>query len=493
MHPLLHCSALELAAHIRDGRHTAAEVLAQHVAHLRAWHPTLNAMVQQRFEAARHEALRADEAVAAGRREDLPPLHGVPCTIKEAFAVAGMRNTGGLWARRDVCADADAVTVARLRAAGAVVMGTSNVSELCMWMEASNRIYGRTSTPYDASRTAGGSSGGEAALVGAGCSPCGLGSDVGGSIRLPAAFCGVFGHKPSGGLVSNDGQYPNASPDGQRILTTGPLCRRAEDLMPLLRILTGDVKREQVAPELSRALGDPAAIEIGRLRTYVVPDNGLIPVARSVRGGIRRAGRALQQAGAEVQTRRFSRLRRSLEIWAAAMQAAGGPSFRELLANGGHLSVSTELARLPLGRSDYTLPALFLCVLEEVSSRLPGVRSAASVLGDELRAELDAALGDDGVLLFPPYPTPAPRHGRPLLLPFLWVYTAIFNALQLPVTQVPVGFDAQGLPLGVQVVGPYGRDDLTIAVALQLQRSLGGWVPPPVPAGAEPHRATRPC
>ena len=478
MDPLLRCSALQLADHIRRGRYSAVEVLAAHEAQVRAWHPRLNAMVQQRFAAARHQAQRADEAVASGPAETLPPLHGVPCTIKEAFAVRGMLNTGGLLSRRATIAEQDALAVARLRAAGAVFMGTTNVSELCMWMESDNPVYGRTNNPYDGARTAGGSSGGEAALIGAGCSPFGLGSDVGGSIRLPAAFCGVFGHKPTGGLVSNAGQYPNAAEAGQRILATGPLCRRAEDLMPLLRIMAGAVPEANGVAEFPDALRDPAHVAPDRVRVMVVPENGRLPVSAAVRAGVERAGDALGRLGASVQRPHIPGLRDSLEIWIGRMQAAGGPRFVDLLTDGEPLSVAAELARLPLGRAHHTLPALGLCVLEAITARLPGRRAEALLEGRALRATLDAALGDDGVLLFPSYPTVAPRHGRPLLLPFEWMYTAIFNALELPVTQVPLGLDQHGLPLGVQVVAPHGRDFLSISVALQLERELGGWTPP---------------
>src|SRR5262249_8717417 len=147
--------------------------------------------------------------------------------------------TGGLYARRGKPATRDATAVKRLRAAGAIPLGVTNVSELCMWMESANTVYGRTSNPYDLARTPGGRSGGEGAIVGAGASPVGLGSDVGGSIRMPAFFCGVFGHKPTGGLIPNTGQFPIAENDALRYLTTGPLCRRAEDLWPIVRTLAG--------------------------------------------------------------------------------------------------------------------------------------------------------------------------------------------------------------------------------------------------------------
>jgi fatty acid amide hydrolase 2 len=199
MHELLTLSATELARRIRAGELTSHEAVQVHIDAVEGCNDNINAVVAKRYDAARAEAEQADARLQSQGPDELPPLHGVPCTIKEAFALQGMPNTSGLVARRDVVADHDATAVARLRAAGAIPLGVTNVSELCMWMESNNRVYGRTLNPYDHGRIAGGSSGGEGAIVGAGASPIGLGADVGGSIRLPAFFCGAFGHKPSGG------------------------------------------------------------------------------------------------------------------------------------------------------------------------------------------------------------------------------------------------------------------------------------------------------
>lgn len=228
-------SAVALARRIRERSVTARAVVDAHIAHLERCNPTLNALVADRFAEARAEADLADEAVRRGA--PLGPLHGVPCTIKEAFALTGMPNTSGLVARKGLRATRDATAVQRLRAAGAIPLGVTNVSELCMWMESDNRVYGRSNNPYDPRRIVGGSSGGEGAVVGAGGAPFGLGSDIGGSIRMPAFFNGVFGHKPSAGLVPGSGQFPMATGAATRYLTTGPLARRAEDLYPLLSVM----------------------------------------------------------------------------------------------------------------------------------------------------------------------------------------------------------------------------------------------------------------
>ena len=179
----------------------------------------------------------------------------MPCTIKENFAFVGTPQASGLLARAHIINDHDAPAVARLRAAGAIPLGVTNTSELCMWMESFNKVYGITNNPYDPTRTVGGSSGGEGAIIGSGASPFGLGADVGGSIRMPAFFNGVFGHKPSPLLIPNDGQYPAATGEADRILGTGPLCRRAEDLELLVRVLAGDQ---------AHRLRDPAGVDFAR-------------------------------------------------------------------------------------------------------------------------------------------------------------------------------------------------------------------------------------
>ncbi|HJL30425.1 MAG TPA: amidase, partial [Polyangiaceae bacterium LLY-WYZ-15_(1-7)] len=467
--------AAELATLIRERRVRSREVVDAHLAHLRRVNPRLNALVAERFAAAREEAEAADAAADAG--VDLGPLHGVPCTIKECFALEGMPWTAGLVARKDVRAETDATAVARLRAAGAIPLGVTNVSELCMWMETHNRLYGRTRNPYDASRIVGGSSGGEGALVGAGATPFGLGSDVGGSIRMPAFFNGVFGHKPTGGLVPNTGQYPATdTPDALRYLTTGPLARRAADLPLLLRVLAGPDGRCAGARELPWV--DPAEVDVGALRVLDVPFDGVTPVHPALQAAQARAASGLEALGARVEQPRLDALRHGLEIWSAMLGHANQVSFAARLGQGEPIGVGRELLRWVFGRSPHTLPALGLAALEPVERLLPRRAAAMRSRGAALREELEARLGDDGVMLYPSYAEPAPKHGAPLVPPTRWVYTALINVLELPATQVPLGLDARGLPLGVQVVAARGRDHLTLAVARALEKLFGGWIAP---------------
>ncbi len=451
---------------IRRREVASREVVDAHIRQIEEVNPRLNAVVCTRFDDARREADDADRRIQSDGASELPPFFGVPCTIKECFALEGMPQTSGLVARKGQLATEDAITVGRLRAAGAIPLGVTNLSELCMWMESNNRVYGRTNNAYDPGRTAGGSSGGEGAIIGSGGAPFGLGSDIGGSIRMPAFFNGVFGHKPSAGLVDNAGQYPTAHGAANRFLVTGPLARKAVDLAPLVSILAGT------------SVGDPREVALAELEVVSIESDGRTHVDERLIEAQRRALSALERRGARIRTVRVPRLARALEIWSAMMGAAGGPTFSELLGNGAAFHVGRELARWATGRSPHTLPALFLALVERAPKLLAGASKDAINEGRLLKEELTALVGDRGILLYPPYATLAPRHYEPLAFPMRWVYTAVFNVMEMPVTEVPLGLDASGLPLGVQIAASHGNDRLTLAAALALEEELGGWVPP---------------
>jgi fatty acid amide hydrolase 2 len=468
-------SAVRMAERIRAGELSSRGVVEHHIEAIRRVNPRINAVVADRFDAAIAEADAAD--VLRARAPELcgAPFFGVPCTIKESISLAGMPNSSGLVARARERARRDATAVERLRRAGAIALGVTNVSELCMWMESNNRVYGRTNNPYDPTRIAGGSSGGEGAIVGSGASPIGLGADIGGSIRMPAFFCGAFGHKPTGGLVPGTGQFPIAENQALRYLTTGPICRRAEDLFPFLQAIAGPDGAD--AGCVDHALGDPAAVTLSGLRVIDMRGNGLATVSDELSQAQGRAAAHLGRAGARVQSAEEPLLRRSLEIWSAMLAQSSETSFSELLGAGQAIRLGRELGRLALGRSPHTFAALALAAAERVPL-LRGRRAARVVeLGHELRRRLEDLIGD-GVMLYPSYPAVAPRHDTPLLTPWRWVYTAIVNVMEFPATQVPLGLNHEGLPLGVQVVARRGNDHVTIAVALELERAFGGWTPP---------------
>jgi fatty acid amide hydrolase 2 len=349
----------------------------------------------------------------------------------------------------------------------------TNVPEGGLWIESVNLLYGRTNNPWDLRRTAGGSSGGEAAIIAAGGSPFGLGSDIGGSIRVPAAFCGIFGHKPTGGLVPNTGQFPGALGGAGAYLVSGPMARRAKDLMPLLRVLAGPDGEDPHCRD--GALGDPAAVDLRDVVVYPLPTNGRTSVRRSMRWAVEHAAHALRHRGARVVELRVPRLRRAFEIWAGMMSAANEVPYAQVLGDGEPLQVVRELLRVPLGSPRYTTIALVLAGLDGLVGRVPGLARRFVAEGLALRAELEEALGPNGVLLHPPYTRSAPPHGAAWRAPLDPACTCIFNVLEMPVTQVPLSFDGEGLPVGVQVVGARGRDHVTIAAAQALESAFGGW------------------
>lgn len=479
---LFNASALELAAAIRARHVSPVEVVDAHIARLRAVNPSINALVAERFEAAQAEAQAAEAQLAKrAKRAALPPLFGVPCTIKEFYAVEGMPNTGGLLARQHVRANRDAESVRRLRQAGAIVLGLSNVPEAGMWLETYNHVYGRTNNPWDLRRTAGGSSGGEAALVACGASPFGLATDMGGSIRIPAAFCGVIGHKPTGRIIPNTGCWPELQGELSAFLTAGPITRRVEDLMPIVRLLHGPDGSDAIVQPI--ALGDPSEVEMRDVTVYPVLENSGVYVWPAVGRAVHEAARALKTAGARIEERPLPRIRKAFAIWGAMLASVPDASYRDVLTQGEHVWLTREVLKLPLRRSRFTSVALMMSMLEPLFRVFPPVVRHLVQAGAQLRVELEDALGPRGVLLHPPYSRPAPRHRAPMLTPFDFTLAGIFNVLEFPVTSVPTGFTRRGLPLGVQIAARRGNDHLTMAVAHALEREFGGWT------CADPRRA----
>lgn len=458
---------------------SSREVVEAHIDQIERVNPVINAVVAKRFGDARREADLADRRVREQPDGALPPLHGVPCTIKECFALSGMPQSSGLVARRNFVAGSDATAVRRLREAGAIPLGVTNVSELCMWMESVNNVYGRSNNPYDPERIVGGSSGGEGAIVAAGGSPFGLGSDVGGSIRGPAFFNGVFGHKPTPGIIPNTGQHPSAENAARRFLTTGPIARRAEDLMPLMRVMAGP---DGVDPICEGApLEDPGSVSLSGRTLLYVEDNGALPVSDDLRAAQERAVHALERRGMRVARARPAALAKQFDMWSAMMGLASETPFRTLLGDGRPIRPVVELAKWLAGASDHTIMALLTAITEPVPRVFVASARRLESLCTSLRTEMLGLMGD-GIWLYPPYTCPAPRHGQPvreairLTMPF--AYLGIMNVLEFPATQVPLGLNPEGLPLGVQIASRPSSDHVTIAAALELERELGGWAPP---------------
>jgi fatty acid amide hydrolase 2 len=474
-------SALDLARAIRSKELTARAVVDAHIDRLQRF-AAFNAVAADRFERARAEADAADEWIASAALDaELPALLGVPFTAKESIAMTGMPNAAGLLARRDYRSSENAPTVQRVVDAGAIPLGVTNTSELTLWIESDNPLYGRTSNPYDRTRTAGGSSGGEGAAVGSGGVPFGLGSDIGGSIRLPALFCGTFGHKPSAGLVPNTLMWPPATGDAGRMLGVGPITRRAEDLMPLLRLVAGPDGTDPLTRTVE--LGDPSAVALDGLDVVTVEETSTRRMSPELRDARERAVGALIAAGATARHVELRSWRRSVPAFLAKLAEGAGPDAAnatlKLLEDAGE--TRPTLKGLIRGGVRHTRPTK-IALAAELLRGSAATTQPAWLLRDAQRLvdELHEVVGD-GVLIHPAHPTPAPRHGRTVGRFWLLGATAVFNLAGLPVTEVPLGLSRHGLPVGVQVAAGPDRDHVSIAVALELERVFGGWIPPPTP------------
>ena len=468
-------SAVSLAGAIKRRELTAVEVVEAHIARHVAAAPRINAIAAERYELARAEAEACDQRLRASAPDaELPPLLGVPFTVKESIAVARMPQSAGLAARREHRSSESAPTVQRLIEAGAIPLGVTNTSELTLWIESDNRVYGRTNTPYDPDRTAGGSSGGEGAAVGCGGSPFGLGSDVGGSIRVPGLFCGVFGHKPTAGLVPNSGMYPPAPGTAGRMLAVGPIARRAEDLEPVLRVIAG----ADPGDSLSRdgTIGDPSSVSLDGLPVAVAEETTYLPMSREMRDARERALGALAARGAKIRRVSLRSWRRALLPFLIALQSGSQRTTLAMIEEAGEARPTWRSLARRGGR--HTMPTRVTVALE-LLPQIDDERRLETLIqaGNDLAAELIEAIGD-GVLLHPTHPRVAPRHGRTHGRPWLLTPCGVFNLAGVPVTEVPLGLTERGLPVGVQVAAGMDRDHVSIAVALELERVFGGWQAP---------------
>ncbi|XP_019962836.1 fatty-acid amide hydrolase 2-B [Paralichthys olivaceus] len=480
---LLEVSATQLAQKIRRREVSSVEVVQAYIDRIQEVNPFLNAVVKDRFAAALQEAAQVDKLIeeeTGGEEvlEDRLPLLGVPLSVKESFALQGMPNTTGVISRQRVVATVDAPPVALLKRAGAIPLGVTNTSELCMWCESHNHLKGITNNPYDLERIPGGSSGGEGSILGAAGAVIGIGSDIGGSIRMPCFFNGIFGHKTTPGVVSPENQYPPFSGRHREYVSTGPMCRYAEDLLPMLKIMVG--------PN-AHMLSLNAKVDLKKLRFFTIPHDGgfalTYPVSKELLDIQRKVAERLEaDLGVKVEEVHFPELRYSFKIWDTYMSLPdkeGKPPvpFAHLMGEPGRpVWPLWELLKWMMGKSEHTMAAIGLALLEmtHVSKSPPFIIQQK----ENLQRKVDELLGTDGVFLYPSHPRVAPKHHHPLFRPFDFAYTGIINILGLPVTQCPLGLGEEGLPLGVQVVGGKLQDHLTLAVALHLEKAFGGWRDP---------------
>lgn len=480
---LLALPMVDILDRLRRRELSPIDVLDACIHRVEAVNPTLNALVAERFHAARQEAVSAEREYAHCERPR--PLLGIPFTVKEMIEVSGMPLTFGSLARRDRRATRDATVIARLRAAGAIPIGVTNVPEWGMWFESYNHLYGRTNNPYDVRHTPGGSSGGEGAAVGSGASVFGIGSDIGGSVRMPAAFCGVFGHKPTGGMLPLTGHHPvyagsfrSTESMSAPYVTIGTLTRSAGDIAPLMRAMAG---RDGIDPNAEPiAFRRPEGVDWRDRRVLLLPSPTISrtsATASSLRSAVERAGALLEERGAAVSLAPESLLARAGDIWFSALQSMGGHTFSETLGGGTPVSLELEIMRALVGRARYSWPALFFCIGERIGRKRTDELRLALRESRRLASRYRELLADGGVLVSPVHPRPAPRHNAAVLRPFDFLYTAVFNALRVPATAAPFGLDPKGLPLAVQFASARGQDHITISAAGIVEMSGAGWRP----------------
>lgn len=476
-------SALELVVAIRNREISSRELLDHYLERSERHNPAINAIVTLDVEGARTRADEADAALARG--EPWGPLHGLPMTVKDTLETAGVRTTAGAPIHREHVPTRDALAVARLKAAGAIIFGKTNTPVFAGDVQTYNPIFGTTNNPWDVTRSPGGSSGGSAAALAAGLTGLELGSDIGGSIRNPAHYCGVFGHKPSFEIIPMRGHIPGPPGllTGADIAVLGPLARSAKDLSLVLSLLAGPDNDEGVAWRLE--LPSPRR---GALRQYRVAawlDDPACPVDNEVRQQLEATVAALRQEGVHVdeQARPGFLFAEALRVYLSLLWAALSPGLEpEVFQN--LVEMSTQLPQ-----DDASL-------LAQVAHGT-ALRQRDWIILSEARARYRAQWAEFfknyDVLLCPITPTTAILHDhsepmmartirvngqeRPYLDSVAWA--GVIGMAYLPASMVPVGCTARGLPVGVQIVGPYLEDRTTIDFARRLAEVLGGFIAPP--------------
>jgi Asp-tRNA(Asn)/Glu-tRNA(Gln) amidotransferase A subunit family amidase len=466
---LLHLPATEIVRLVAAGEMPAVDVVQAHLDHIARVDPLLHAFVDLRADAALVEARAQDTAAAGGAARG--PLGGLPITVKSAIEVAGLRCETGSPSRKDIIAATDAVVVARLRAAGAIVLGTTNVAEMLRGYESDTPLHGRTAKPWDLSRTPGGSSGGESAAIAAGCSAGGIGSDGGGSIRVPAHFTGICGLKPTPGRLPSTGHQPPCLAPFSLIGVVGPMARRVGDLYAMFKVMAGwDSYDPMSAPVPVAPLdaGSAAPIRIGYFE-----DDGRTMVTSETREAVRRAAGAAGDAGHHVEAFRPDGLDRARELWNVFFAELGLLLLGETL-DGAERGLPILKAFLRGAAPPPPLTSLGLM--------------HAWIDRDELRAKLLRQMETHRILICPVASLPAFVHGERewtvdgTNVEYLdaMSYTQWFNVLGNPAAVVPVGRSPEGLPIGVQVVGRPFEEELVLSVAAAIERGCGGYAPPPV-------------
>ncbi|XP_068631126.1 fatty-acid amide hydrolase 2-A-like [Battus philenor] len=488
--PLLLRSAKDLAKSIRTGELTSEQVVEAFIERVKEVNPYLNAVVDERYGEALEEARvldqRLQEARSTGKMDELlqnKPLYGLPFTVKASCSLAGLSNAVGCLERAGSRAACDGHAVRAVRAAGAVPLLVTNTPELCLGWESTNLLHGTTNNPYRLDCTPGGSSGGEGALLASGASIFSVSSDIAGSIRVPAAFCGLFGHKPTPGIIPIEGHIPTLTDEQYpKFLTVGPMCRHADDLVLLTGVMAGDKAH-------LLKLDEP--VDISKIRVHYMTEasNSLafIPVERDIKDAIVDAARYLQRdCGATISEKKFKALEDSVEMSISVFFSMKDmPNLLQDPANPKRdKSLVVELIKSILGCASRSLQGLGFALITRTRLFIPAARRTHYQLqAHALKEEITSTLGSDGVLLYPAHCGVAHRHGRVFARAGGVAYSMPLNVLGLPAVVVPLANTRAprdtSLPVALQVIaGPY-QDRLCLAVAKQLEVGFGGWRPPP--------------
>ncbi len=461
---ILYTSAKRLAAMVQAKQISSLELTQAYLARIEAVNPTLNAVVLLTAERALAEAAEADAMLAKGTV--LGPLHGVPFTVKDSLATAGIVSTGGTLGRKNHIPGKDATAIARLRQAGAILMGKTNTPELTMSFKTTNLLFGATHNPYRHGHQPGGSSGGAAAIIAAGGSPFDIGTDFGGSVRHPAHCCGIAGLKPSTGRVPRTGHIVGYGGYFDPMQTVGPLARWVEDLELLGDLIRGPDYLDAAivpAPWLP-----PAEVDLKQLKVAYYTDNGSKdPVTPETAAAVRKAVAILEAAGVTCIEDCPTELHRESQELRGELSSADGRAWvRRLLEGYGTKQVSPVVGLSEEGQ----------CDVERFTE--------LAELMDVNRSKLLQWLQSYDLVLAPVLPTPAEPWPDDLDASFGATgninYTATYNNTGWPGTVVRVGTSPEGLPIGVQLLAPPFREDLALAAAYVVEAGSGGYQRPPI-------------
>jgi Asp-tRNA(Asn)/Glu-tRNA(Gln) amidotransferase A subunit family amidase len=461
-------SAVAMAEQVRQKKVSPIELVDAHFARIHQLNPRLNAFVALDEGRARRDGRELE--MEAMRGDLRGPLHGVPISIKSSIETCGLPCESGTRLRAGRVAAHDAVLVARLRAAGAIVLGVTNTPELLMAWETDNLLYGRTNSPWDLTRTPGGSSGGEAAAIASGCSAGGVGSDGGGSIRVPAHFSGICGLKPTPGRIPSTGHFPVSAGPFALLGVVGPLARTVADLQLLFDVMAGPDDGDPSAAPVPLRRAEGAVLR--KIRVGYFEDDGRTPVTPEARAAVRSAAEALSRAGFEVVPFRPEGLEEARQLWWKLFGTAGGMVLRSLTK--GREDQLSPLLKEFLGWVAFEPPHTGDTLLDTWLQR------------DILRGKILEQMQKYPVLLCPAAAIPAFRHGerswvvegKTVNYLDAWSYTEFFNLLGNPGAVVPVGCSLEGLPIGVQIVGRPWEEEFVLAVAAEVERECGGFHKP---------------